>query len=113
MVRQKRSPGSCGFAGGARGGAGPPAMGLTFIKAVVPNIPMRDVKVRAEVITATNVEYYRPEGNCNPTNSLLMLGEGFILTLTSGVTSVLTQVIKVDRCKEDGSKLLLFSLVLA
>lgn len=63
-----RSPGSCGFAGGSRGRAGPPAMELKFSKAVVPNIPTKDVKVWAEVMTATNEEYHRPEGNCNPTN---------------------------------------------
>lgn len=43
-------------------------MTLKFIKVVVPNKPMKDVQVWAEVMTATNVEYYRPEGNCNTTN---------------------------------------------
>lgn len=43
-------------------------MALKFGKAVVPNIPTKDVKVWAEVMTATNEEYYRPEGNCNPIN---------------------------------------------
>lgn len=62
------SPGSCGFAGGSRGGAGPQATGLKFIKAVVPNIPTKEVKVWVEMMTKTSVEYYRLEGNCNSTN---------------------------------------------